>query len=85
MDITVTPTDDGRAWTLTDLLGRPMGRITEASAEQFTIQPDGHARETMAGIEHGPFVSLDAALVAIERHTGASAGTIRARITQDRK
>ena len=69
MDITVTPTDDGRAWTLTDLLGRPMGRITEASAEQFTIHPEGHARETMAGIEHGPFVSLDAALAAIERHT----------------
>ena len=69
MDITVTPTDDGRAWTLTDLLGRPMGRITEAAAQQFTIQPDGHARETMAGIEQGPFVSLDAALAAIEKHT----------------
>ena len=69
LDITVTPTDDGRAWTLTDLLGRPMGRITEASAQQFTIHPEGHAREAMAGIEQGPFVSLDAALAAIERHT----------------
>jgi hypothetical protein len=69
LDITVTPTDDGRAWTLTDLLGRPMGRITEASAQQFTIHPDGRARETMAGIEQGPFVSLDAALAAIEKHT----------------
>jgi hypothetical protein len=69
LDITVTPTDDGRAWTLTDLLGRPMGRITEASAQHFTIHPEGHARETMAGIEHGPFVSLDAALAAIEKHT----------------
>ena len=69
MGIIVTPTDDGRAWTLTDLLGRPMGRITEASAEQFTIHPDGHALETMAGIEQGPFASLDAALAAIERHT----------------
>ena len=28
MDITVTrAADDRRAWTLTDLLGRPMGRI----------------------------------------------------------
>jgi hypothetical protein len=69
LDITVTSTDDGRAWTLTDLLGRPMGRITEASAKQFIIHPEGHALETMAGIEHGPFASLDAALAAIEKHT----------------
>jgi hypothetical protein len=69
LDITVTPTDDGTAWTLTDLLGRPMGRITEASAERFTIHPDGHALETMVGIEHRPFASLDAALAAIEKHT----------------
>ena len=66
MDITVTPTDDGTAWTLTDLLGRPMGRITEAPTHQFTIHPEGHALETMVGIEHGPFASLDAALAAIE-------------------
>ena len=69
LDITVTPTDDGKSWNLTDLLGRPMGRITEASTEQFTIHPDGHALETMAGIEHRPFASLDAALAAIEWHT----------------
>jgi len=69
LDVIVTPTDDGRAWNLTDLLGRPMGRIMEASAKQFTIHPEGHALETMAGIEHGPFASLDAALAAIEKHT----------------
>jgi hypothetical protein len=46
-----------------------MGRITEAPTQQFTIHPDGHALETMAGIEHGPFPSLDAALAAIEKHT----------------
>ena len=69
LDVIVTPTDDGKGWNLTDLLGRPMGWITEASAKQFTIHPDGHARETMAGIEHGPFASLDAALAAIEKHT----------------
>ena len=62
-----------------------MGRITEASAKQFTIHPDGHALETMAGIDHRPFASLDAALAAIERQPGASAGTIQARINHDRK
>ena len=69
LDVIVTPTDDGRAWNLTDLLGRPMGRIAEASAQQFTVHPGGHALETMAGIEPGPFASLDAALAAIEKHT----------------
>jgi hypothetical protein len=69
LDIIVTPTNDGGAWALTDLLGRSMGRINEASAQQFTIHPDGHALETMVGIGPGPFASLDAALMAIERHT----------------
>jgi hypothetical protein len=69
MDVIMAPTDEGRAWNLTDLLGRPMGRITEASAQQFTVHPAGHAVETMAGIERGPFASLDAALAAIEKHT----------------
>ena len=69
LDVIVTPTDDGRAWNLTDLLGRPMGRITEAPAQQFTIRPEGHALEIMAGMEQGPFASLDAALAAIEKHT----------------
>jgi hypothetical protein len=69
LDIIVTPTDSVGAWALTDLLDRPMGRIIEASAQQFTIHPDSHARETMAGIEQGPFASLDAALAAIEKHT----------------
>ena len=69
MDIIVTPTNDGGAWALTDLLGRSMGRINEASAQQFTIHPDGHALETMVGIGPSPFASLDAALAAIEKHT----------------
>ncbi len=69
MDVIVTPTDDGKAWSLTDLLGRQMGRIAETSARQFTIHPDGHALETMLGIQHGPFTSLDDALAAIEKHT----------------
>jgi hypothetical protein len=69
LDIIVTPIFDCKAWYLADLLGRQMGRITEASAKQFKIQPEGHAQETMAGIEHGPFAFPDAALAAIERHT----------------
>ena len=69
MDVIVTPTDDGRAWNLTDLLGRSMGQITEASPQHFTVHPAGHAVKTMAGIERGPFTSLDAALAAIEKHT----------------
>lgn len=69
LDVIVTPTADGRIWNLTDLLGRPMGRITEAPAQQFTIHLEGYALETMAGTEHGPFATLDAALAAIEKHT----------------
>jgi hypothetical protein len=69
LDVIVTLTDDGTAWTLTDLLGRSMGRIVETSDQQLTIQPDGHALETMAGMELGPYLSLDAALAAIERYT----------------
>jgi hypothetical protein len=69
LDIAVTLADDGNGWSLTDLLGRSMGRITEASAQQLTIHPDGHALETTVGIGPGPFASLDAALVAIEKHT----------------
>ena len=69
MDLIVTPIGKSKAWSLTDLLGRPMGQIAEASAMQFTIHPDGHALETMVGIQHGPFASLDDALAAIEKHT----------------
>ena len=69
MDVIVTPIGNSKAWNLTDLLGRPMGRIAETSALQFTIHPDGHALETMAGIEPGSFPSLDDALAEIEKHT----------------
>lgn len=64
----VTPSDDGQGWTLADLLGRSMGRIS-TDADTFTIHPDGHAVETMTGIKSGPFSSLDAALTEIETHT----------------
>jgi hypothetical protein len=69
VDIIVTPTDDGKAWSLTDLLGRSMGRISETSDQQLTIYPAGHALETMTRMSRGPYISLDAALAAIEKHT----------------
>ena len=65
----VTLAEAERVWQLTDLLGRSMGRIVKNAADQFTICPEGHAVETMAGIEQGPHASLDAALAEIERHT----------------
>jgi hypothetical protein len=69
LDIIVTPTKDGQAWELADLLGRSMGRIAEGSSKRFVIHPDGYGLETMSGMKHGPHVSLDAALAEIEKHT----------------
>jgi hypothetical protein len=58
VDITVKPIQDGKAWSLIDLLGRSMGRIVEDAAEHFTIHPDGFARASMNGINDGPFPTL---------------------------
>ena len=69
MDVIVTPVDGGTAWQLTDLLGRSMGRIVESDGHRFTIRSEGHALETMAGIQRENHASLDAALAEIERHT----------------
>jgi len=69
LGLIVTPTDDGKAWNLTDLLGRSMGRIAATCDQQLAIDPAGHALETMAGTSHGPYISLDAALSAIEKCT----------------
>jgi hypothetical protein len=69
MDVIVTPAEGGTVCQLTDLLGRSMGRITASVPRQFMIHPEGHASETMAGIQQGPHASLDAALAEIERHT----------------
>lgn len=69
MDVIVTLTEGGAAWELTDLLGRSMGFITAGPGDLFTIHPQGHAVETMAGMKTGPHPSLDAALAAIEMHT----------------
>jgi hypothetical protein len=69
LDVIVTLLEDRNAWHLADLLGRSMGAVVETSAAEFRIEPDGHARETMARIERGPYGSLDAALAEIEKHT----------------
>jgi hypothetical protein len=69
MDVIVTRAEQGTMWHLTDLLGRSMGCIVQSGPHQFMILPEGHAVETMTGMQHGPHVSLDAALAEIERHT----------------
>jgi hypothetical protein len=69
VDVFVTSAEAETVWQLTDLLGRSMGSILKKASDQFTICPEGHALETMAGIEPGPHASLDAALAEIERHT----------------
>ena len=69
VDVIVTTAEGETVWRLTDLLGRSMGSIVKNASHQFTICPEGHALETMAGIERGPHASLDAALAEIEKHT----------------
>jgi hypothetical protein len=69
LDVMVTPATDSALWDLTDLLGRSMGHVAEVTAGQFRISPEGKAVETMAGINQGPYASLDDALAAIETHT----------------
>jgi hypothetical protein len=69
VDVIVSPAPDGDGWRLADLLGRPMGRIVQAGPRKYVIHPEGHALETMEGIESGPHTSVDAALAAIEKHT----------------
>jgi hypothetical protein len=53
---------DGPAWSLN-------GEHREERLASIHDLPEGHALETMAGIEQGPHASLDAALAEIERHT----------------
>ena len=69
MDVLVTQIPDQNEWRLTDLLGRDMGVIKEASPGVFQIKPAGNAVETLAEIESRSYASVDAALGAIELHT----------------
>jgi hypothetical protein len=69
MDITVTRAADcRRAWTLTDLLGRPLGSILEEPGRRFFIDPEGRGAALMAKVDRGPHPSLEEALTAIEKH-----------------
>ena len=61
--------DAGTAWTLTDLLGRPMGRITGTRGPGFTIHPAERAQHVMGGMPLGPYECLDDALRAVEKRT----------------
>jgi len=68
MDVTVTRTADyPRAWTLADLLGRPIGHITEDREGGFMIDAHERAPRAMAELVEGPYVSLHAAMSAIEK------------------
>ena len=70
MDMIVTrPAYCRKAWSLADLLGRPMGRIMEARGPGFTIYPAEQAHHIMGEMPLGPFVSLDDALRAVEART----------------
>ncbi len=69
MDITVTrAADEWKTWAMTDLLGRPMGRITGTRGPGFIIEPDECAPDTMDNVPLGPFASFEDALRAIEKH-----------------
>jgi hypothetical protein len=72
MDIIVSPAERANEWKLTDLLGRSLGVIQQTSLGRLTVQPEGGAVETMSGISHGVFASLDAALADIEKRRGWS-------------
>jgi hypothetical protein len=49
--------------------GGVLGFNRDTNRRRQGMDPDRPARETMAGIEQGPFAPLDAALAAIEKHT----------------
>jgi hypothetical protein len=77
MDITVKPAADGASWALIDLLGRSMGRIVQ-SGSSLSIEPAGHAIETMQSMKHGPFATLNDVLAAIETHTRGTCQLVEA-------
>ena len=69
MDVNVNAMSDGKSWSLTDLLGRDMGRVAQTQPGVFRIQPEGKAIATFAAIVSRSYRSLDDALAAIEEHT----------------
>ena len=70
MDVTVTrAAGDWMTWTLTDLLGRPMGRIRKHPGPRFIIEPNDRLRSFMLNVDPGPHASLEEALAAIEKRS----------------
>jgi len=70
MDIRVTRAFSvPKAWTLTDLLGRPLGRIAEAPGGQVFIDPNERGHILMPKANLGPHTSLEEALTEIEKST----------------
>jgi hypothetical protein len=68
MDVMVRQSEVAAVWTLTDLLGRPMGTITKVE-KGFLISPAGEALKTVQLVAPGPYKSLDDALAEIETRT----------------
>jgi hypothetical protein len=68
VDIVVARVEESPVWNLTDLLGRPMGTITQEE-KGFFISPIGEAAKTMQVVNCGPHASLDKALAEIETRT----------------
>jgi hypothetical protein len=70
MDVVVTRAENGwQVWDLTDLLGRPMGRITKHPGPRFIIEPNERLRSVTETVAPGPYASLDEALTEIEKHS----------------
>jgi hypothetical protein len=69
VDVVVAEIADENSWSLTDLLGRDMGRIILTRPGRFMIRPSGNAMQSLAAVASKPYASLDIALAAIEEHT----------------
>jgi hypothetical protein len=69
MDVVVTWAKTEPAWDLTDLFGRPIGRLTEDAGPWFIIEPNERTGPVMANVMEGPHPSLDTALREIEKHS----------------
>jgi hypothetical protein len=67
MDVVVTPAESKQGtWTLSDRLGRPLGKITEVSATLFVVNADPNSG--LSKLASASFVSLHDAMSAIARH-----------------
>jgi hypothetical protein len=63
MDVIVRPTAKD-TWTLTDRLGRALGKVIEVKGAGFRIQP---GNKLLSGADPKTFDSLNLAMLEIER------------------